>query len=338
LTLIPAKLWKKGEKDELICLLCARVCHLKDGDRGFCQVRINVNGELFTLNYGYMNAVSLDPVEKKPLYHFLPESQTFSIGAPGCNFSCLGCQNYNLSRPGDNYPGIAGNIANPEGLVNAALSTDAKSFSFTYSEPTVFYEYAFDTGKLALLNGLPSIWVTNGFLSYKTLETLDHVKAMNIDLKGFTEDFYKKVTFGRLGPVKDTIRNAYQKGIWVELTTLLIPDLNNSDKELKELTEFIASVSPDIPWHISRFMPLYKQSHLKMTSREDLLKASEIGKKNGLKYVYIGNMEGKGFGDTLCPKCGTILVGRNGFSVRQNLLKKDGHCPKCGIVIPGVWS
>jgi pyruvate formate lyase activating enzyme len=226
----------------------------------------------------------------------------------------------------------------PELLVNLALETDAKSFSFTYSEPTVFYEYAFDVGTLAEREGLGSVWVTNGYMSRRTLETLTHVKAMNIDLKGFTEDFYRKVTGGSLAPVKESIKYSFEKGIHLEVTTLLIPGLNDGEEELMELTAFLSEISPSVPWHISRFMPLRKQSHLDMTSREALLKARDIGRKNGLKHVYIGNLEGPGYGDTLCPSCGASLVKRRGFYVGENRLKKDGLCPDCGEAVYGVWG
>jgi pyruvate formate lyase activating enzyme len=300
-------------------------------------VRVNQGGELFTLNYGYKGALAMDPVEKKPLYHFLPGTLTFSLGAPGCNFDCLGCQNHSLAHPGKSFPGVKDSV-DPSALVDLALESGAKSMSFTYSEPTVFFEYAQDTGTLAEKKGLYNIWVTNGYFTPSTLEDLDYVRAMNIDLKGFTEDFYSKVTAGRLEPVKKAIEASFRKGIWVELTTLLIPTVNDKDEDLDKLSAFIAALSPDIPWHISRFMPLHKQSHLYKTPRELLLRAREIGKKNGLNYVYIGNLEGPGYTDTACPECGTLLVGRAGYLVTTMRLGKDGKCPHCGTKIAGVWG
>jgi pyruvate formate lyase activating enzyme len=300
-------------------------------------VRVNEGGELRVLNRGFAESLGLDPVEKKPLYHYLPGTLTFSVGAPGCNFDCLGCQNHTLSRPDPGWPGVARPVP-PELLAEKALETGARSFSFTYSEPTVFYEYARDLGLLALEAGLPSIWVTNGFMSPETLKSLDWVKAMNVDLKGFTEDFYESVTGGRLEPVKENIRNSREMGIHVEVTTLLIPELNTGERELNGLTEFLADVSPDMPWHVSLFRPMREQRHLRTTSREELLFARSVGKKNGLKHVYIGNIEGRGYGDTFCPKCGTLLVGRSGFFVRENVMGKDGLCPECATPIPGVWG
>jgi pyruvate formate lyase activating enzyme len=332
-------MWEKGKEGETICLLCARSCRLKDGEKGFCQVRINRRGELFTLNYGYAGSLNVDPIEKKPLYHFLPSSQTFSIGAPGCDFDCLGCQNHELSRPGPSFKGAGSMAATPEDMAKVAKESGARSISFTYSEPTVFYEFARDVGVLAKEMGLPSAWVTNGFMSPRTLYSLeDHVRAMNIDLKGISEDFYREVTGGRLAPVKENIKRSFEKGIHVEVTTLLIPGLNDGERELNELSQFLSSISPSLPWHISRFSPLRKQRHLETTGRESLLKAREIGFQNGLKHVYIGNMDGPGYGDTLCPSCGKVLVRRRGFYVYENLLLKGGSCPACGEIVYGVWG
>ncbi|MDR2353519.1 MAG: AmmeMemoRadiSam system radical SAM enzyme [Deltaproteobacteria bacterium] len=336
--IVEARLWEKSQNDSVICLLCSRKCHIQENKRGFCQVRLNKAGNLYSLNYGYTGAINLDPVEKKPLYHYQPGSKTFSIGAPGCNFDCLGCQNSSLSRPGDAFNPQREVSASPEDLVQIALTTEAKSLSFTYSEPTVFYEFAQDLGILGMEKGLKSIWVSNGYLSGLTLQSLQGVAAMNIDLKGFTDDFYREVTKGRLEPVKDTIKAAFEKGIFIELTTLLIPTVNDGEKELTALVEFIAAIDPKIPWHISAFHPLRKQSHLRPTSSSDLEKARKIGKLNGLKYIYLGNAVGSDYGDTFCPQCGTLLVSRTGFSISLDKLSPRGLCPNCGEVIPGVWS
>jgi pyruvate formate lyase activating enzyme len=291
------------------------------------------------LNYGYDGALNLDPVEKKPLYHFLPGTLTFSVGAPGCSFDCLGCQNASLSRPDPEWPGVRKGGADPARLAEAALETGARSLSFTYSEPTVFYEYAKDAGEAAMELGLPSAWVTNGFMGAEALEGVSgHVLAMNVDLKGFTESFYREVTGGRLGPVKDTIERARSLGIWTEVTTLLIPTLNDGEAELNSLAGFLAGVDPFMPWHVSRFSPMRMQSHLKPTGTGELEAARAIGLKCGLKHVYLGNARGDGYGDTLCPGCGETLIARDGFSVARNVLGADGICPYCGVGVSGVWG
>jgi pyruvate formate lyase activating enzyme len=309
---------------------------VEEGGRGFCGVRAVEGGGLISLNYGYAGALNLDPVEKKPLYHFRPGTATLSLGAPGCSFDCLGCQNHGLSRPGESFRGVSRG-AEPASVVAMALRSGAGSLSFTYSEPTVFYEYAFDVGDLGAREGLPSVWVTNGYFSKECLDTLSHVAAMNIDLKGFSEEFYQEVTGGRLAPVLESIRRVHARGVWLEVTTLLIPGLNDDGPGLEGLAGFIASLSPDIPWHISRFSPMRDQSRLPATSEESLLRAREIGRSAGLRHVYLGNIRGKGYGDTLCPSCGEALVERDGFSVLRNLLKGTGACPKCGCGVAGRW-
>jgi pyruvate formate lyase activating enzyme len=296
-------------------------------------------GVLHTLNYGYDGALNLDPVEKKPLYHFLPGTLTFSLGAPGCSFDCLGCQNASLSRPGGLWPGVRGRGADPERLAATALETGARSLSFTYSEPTVFFEYARDTGRAAWELGLPSVWVTNGFMGAPAMEAVaGHVRAMNIDLKGFSDSFYREVVRGRLGPVKDSIVRARSLGIWVEVTTLLIPGLNDSDAELRELAGFLARTDPSMPWHVSRFSPMRMQSHLRPTPTADLERARRIGRESGLRHVYLGNARGPSYSDTFCPGCGETVVARDGFSVSSNALDDLGACPNCGESVPGVWS
>jgi pyruvate formate lyase activating enzyme len=291
------------------------------------------------LNYGYDGALNLDPVEKKPLYHFLPGTLTFSVGAPGCSFDCLGCQNASLSRPDPGWPGVGGRGAEPARLARAALETGARSLSFTYSEPTVFYEYARDIGEAAFGLGLPSVWVTNGFMGPEALEGISgHVRAINVDLKGFTESFYRRVTGGRLAPVKETIERARGLGIWTEVTTLLIPTVNDGDGELDALAGFLAGVDPGMPWHISRFAPMRKQAHLRATGTGELERAREVGRANGLRHVYIGNAKGGDYGDTVCPGCGVTVVSRDGYAVFRNALGTDGICPSCGERVPGVWG
>jgi pyruvate formate lyase activating enzyme len=331
-----ARLWRRTEGGGVLCLLCGRKCLLREGERGFCEARIHEGGGLKTLNYGAAEAVNLDPVEKKPLHHFLPGSLTFSVGAPGCTFDCLGCQNHSLSRPGNTYSGPLRETP-PEALIRAARESGARSLSFTYSEPTAFFEYAEDAGRRGKEAGLPGIWVTNGFFSREALDRLDYVSAMNIDLKGFTEGFYREVTGGSLGRVRENIKEVKARGIWLEVTTLLIPTVNDNESDLKALAAFLAEVSPDIPWHVSRFIPLHRQSHLHQTPESSLERAREIGREAGLRHVYLGNVGGRGYSDTLCPGCGAPLIKRSGYSVSLNRLSGSGECPECGERIMGVW-
>jgi pyruvate formate lyase activating enzyme len=330
-------MWFKAPSGDIICRLCFRGCRTAIGQRGFCRVRLNRDGQLITLNYGHTGAISLDPVEKKPLYHFRPGSLTLSIGAPGCNLACLGCQNYHLSRPDLDWPGESppGDIVSR--LAALALEQGADSWAFTYSEPTVFYEYALDLGARAAQDGQPVIWVTNGSMNTAILESLS-LSAMNIDLKAFTQDFYSRITQGSLVQVKSNIEKALYLGIWVEVTTLLIPGLNDSETELKNLTRYLASLSPDLPWHVSRFFPRYRQNDLEPTPVASLIKAREIGRSAGLKYVYLGNLQGPNFSDTFCPNCRKLLVARQGYCISENHLSSDGLCPSCGTHIPGRWN
>jgi pyruvate formate lyase activating enzyme len=294
---------------------------------------------LYSLNYGYSASLALDPIEKKPLYHFQPGSMTLSVGAPGCNLSCLGCQNHDLSRPGPNWPGAKFPPDIVSRLNQTAALNDADSWSFTYSEPTVFLEYAIDLAAEAQLNGLPSVWVTNGSMSPEVLRALPPaVAAMNIDLKGFTEAFYREVTGGSLAAVKRNIELALSLGIWVEVTTLLIPGLNDSPAELNGLTAFLASLSPELPWHVSRFFPRHRQSHIQATPIPALEMAKGIGLDNGLRYVYVGNATKPGYGDTVCPSCRRTLIARTGYSIEKNDLGPDGVCPHCRAKIAGRWA
>jgi pyruvate formate lyase activating enzyme len=336
--LVPARQWiKEGQGAK--CLLCHFQCRLTINNRGRCGVRVFSDGQVWTLNYGYTGAIALDPVEKKPFYHFWPGSRTFSVGAPGCNFTCLGCQNHSLSQVPTNWPG-SGRASSKlaEVLVSEALGEGAASLAFTYSEPTVFFEYAQDLAECGQAHGLPSLWVTNGFLAKPTLDKLDAVVAFNVDLKSFREEFYQKVVGGNLKPVLETLEGIVGKERWLEVTTLLIPGLNDSSEELLSLAKWLAKLSVDIPWHISRFSPRHKQMELPATSLAALEKARQIGWDSGLKYVYIGNAQGDGYGDTLCPSCGKTLIKRSsGFWVADNQMKNAGRCSKCDALVAGHW-
>lgn len=326
---------------KVLCEACHQACVLNEGEYGICGVRHVRNGQLELTVYGKAAAVNIDPIEKKPLYHFLPGSRSFSVGTVGCNLHCTFCQNADISQyPKENEHRVFGRDMPPELIVELALENGCESISYTYNEPVVFFEYAYDTAKLAHEKGLKNIFVTSGYETHKAIDTLlPYLDAMNIDLKSFSNDFYKNISGARLKPVLDTIEYAWNKGIWVEVTTLTIPGLNDSDEELKQIAEFIAGISPDMPWHISGFYPQYKMLDRPPTPHETLNRAYEIGKAAGLHYVFVGNVFDEDRSSTYCPKCGTKVIDRSGHlgEIVHNHLK-DGACPSCGQTIAGVWE
>ena len=284
-------LYRKGEAEGVYCYLCAHNCKIASGQFGFCGVRQNTRGTLNTLVYAEVAAANVDPIEKKPLYHFLPGSLSFSIATVGCNFRCGFCQNWQISQVSKREG--SGEIYElmPEEVVKEAKINRCQSISYTYTEPTIFFEYAYDTAKLAKEAGLKNIFVTNGYMNRQTLETINpYLDAANIDLKSFREEFYTKNCKGHLQPVLDSIKLAKKLGIWIEITTLIIPGQNDSGSELLDIVSFIASVDKNIPWHISRFHPDYQFLDQKPTTIESLKRAEDLGKKAGLRYVYLGNV------------------------------------------------
>ncbi len=310
---------------------------LKDGEYGKCGVRVNKGGKLYLTVYGLVSAINVDPIEKKPLYHFLPSSFSLSIGTVGCNFSCKFCQNWEISQyPQSHNYEVFGEFIKPEEIVKLAQFYKAASISYTYNEPVIFFEFAYDTMKLAKEKGIKNVFVTSG---YETQEAIDmaapYLDAMNIDLKSFSDDFYQKICGARLKPVLKTIEYALRMGIWIEITTLLIPGYNDSEKEIREIARFIASLSKDIPWHISRFFPAYKMLDVKPTPPELLKRAYEIGKEEGLNFVYVGNYWDESLESTYCPGCKKRVIERRGYSIKNHL--KEGCCPFCGYKLPGVW-
>ena len=337
-----AEFYKKiGPENEVICELCNHHCHIKEGKRGICGVRENRAGVLYSLVYGRLAAEHVDPIEKKPLFNFLPGSSAFSISTVGCNFRCLHCQNYDISQYPHLHQGeIAGNEYTAEAVVEQAVQTGCASVCYTYVEPTIFYEFAADCSRLAHERQLKNVLVSNG---YMTPEVTRHMAPLldgiNIDIKGFTDDFYKKICRARLQPVLDNVQLMYELGVWVEVTTLIIPGLNDSSDELGDIARFIKSVSPTIPWHVTAFYPTYKMLDREPTPASTLRKAREIGLREGLHYVYEGNIPGHGGENTYCPQCGTELISRFGFNIRQNnLTEGEGRCGKCGYQLAGVWS
>lgn len=329
-----AILWERLAEQKVHCFACAHYCILKPGQYGICGVRKNIDGELFTNVYENPVAVHPDPIEKKPLYHFLPGSRALSLGTAGCNFHCDFCQNYDISQMrGDE---VTGRYLSVNQVVDMAEDYGCKSIAYTYNEPIVFVEYVLDVATKAKKRGLKNICVSNGFESKEALEILsDRIDAMNIDLKSFSDKFYRRVCKGRLEPVLKTIRAAYEKGIWIEVTTLIIPGENDSEQEIRDIAHFIASVSKDIPWHISRFFPTYKMNNLLPTPVKTLDKARRIGLDEGLRFVYVGNTPEE-HNVTYCPKCGQKLIVRNRFELTHTNLQ-NGCCASCREPLPGVF-
>jgi len=326
------KYYETIDNEKIKCILCRHECILKEGKVGVCKVNKNVNNQLVNLTYNHPSSLNIDPVEKKPLFHFLPATTTLSLGSVGCNFKCPFCQNWQIAHTSD----IPNTLITPEQIVAAAIEYKTPSISYTYNEPTIFYPYARDIGLLAKKYNLKNIFVTNGFENPKIIEDMANwVDACNVDLKSFNKEYYKKVIKGDLEAVLDTIKLFYQKGIWQEITTLIIPGVNDSEEELTNIAEFIASIDKDIPWHISRFHPDYKMQDTPPTPLTTMQKAYEIGKKAGLNYVYYGNIPAPVI--TYCPNCNEELIVRTIYNVEKNILK-DGKCPRCNYEIKGVWK
>ncbi len=332
-----AMLYRHLDEGRVECALCAHRCQVAPGKFGLCGVRENRDQKLVTHVYGEVIAAHIDPIEKKPLYHFLPGSTSFSIATVGCNFRCPFCQNWQISQATKKDREFReGHKLSPEEIVQQARSSGCRSISYTYTEPTIFFEYAYDTGRLGRQAGLANVFVTNGYMTAEALETIKpYLDAANVDLKAFRDETYKKVCGARLEPVLESIRLMRKLGIWVEVTTLVVPGMNDGDDELTDIARFIASVSPDIPWHISRFHPDYKYTDARATPLTTLKKAFSMGKEAGLEYVYVGNVWGESE-DTRCPKCQRLILRRSGFYVEENKIK-DGKCPDCGASIAGVF-
>ena len=329
-----AMLYEKQEGGACDCFLCAHRCHIAPGKRGFCRVRENRNGTLVSLVYGKVIAANADPIEKKPLYHFMPGTVSFSVATAGCNFRCDFCQNWQISQGGADH--IPGDYLPPERIVQAAEERSCPSISYTYTEPTIFFEFAHDCAQLAQGRDIRNCFVTNGYMTPQTIEVMAGlIDAANVDLKAFTDSFYKERCAGRLEAVKESIRLMHEAGIHVEVTTLLIPGYNDDPAELRALTAFLAGVNADIPWHVSRYHPDYRFDHAPVTTPQAILQAIEIGREAGLKYIYAGNMHTGDFEDTLCPECGNVVIKRSAFSAKKINLSGNA-CGECGAVLPIV--
>lgn len=330
--------WKKAENGSIVCTLCPRYCKLKNGQAGFCFIRQNIEGELYSLGYGHPTGFAMDPIEKKPLNHFLPGSNILSFGTAGCNLGCKFCQNWEMSKARiDDSNSIS---ASPELVIELALKNKARSIAYTYNDPTIFGEYVIDISKLAREKGIKNVMVTSGYIDKEARKDVyKYADAANVDLKGFTEKFYHGLTNSHLNDVLDTllwIRN--ETGIWLEITTLLIPGENDSPEEIKNECEWIlGNLGDSVPLHFTAFHPDFKMLDKNPTPVSTLLSARNIALDIGIKYCYTGNVHNPEGQTTYCPKCNAELIKRDWHSVRANNLL-DGKCPKCSTPIAGRWE
>jgi pyruvate formate lyase activating enzyme len=332
-----AMLYEKLDDPRVHCNLCAHRCTIKPDRRGICGVRENRDGILYSLVYGTLIAEHIDPIEKKPFFHVYPASKSYSIATVGCNFNCEFCQNHEISQMPRSTRIITGEDILPSEIADQAKKSGSKTIAYTYTEPTIYFEFAYNTAKIAHENGLKNVFVTNGFMTPETINTISpYLSAANVDLKSFRDAFYKKRCGARLNPVLESLKKMKEMGIWVEITTLLIPSLNDSDEELKDIAQFIAGLGVETPWHISRFHPQFKMLNVPATPVSSLHRAVEIGKKSGLKYVYSGNVPGDEGENTHCFHCGNLLIERYGFQIKSINLKEN-KCTKCGTELEGVF-
>jgi pyruvate formate lyase activating enzyme len=332
-----ANYWQNIKENIVQCLLCPRKCVLDAGQRGVCTVRINKEGKLYTLGYGNPVAIHIDPIEKKPFFHVAPGEPVFSLAVAGCNMRCIFCQNWQISqsRPDEteNYH------LSPEEIVEKTIENNCKFIAYTYTEPTVFYEYMLDIAKLARAKGLKNTMHSCGYINAQPLrELLKYMDAVNIDLKGFTEEFYAKIgLLAQLKPVLETLKIIKEEGVWLEITNLIIPNFNDDPQKIRQMCIWIKeNLGDEVPLHFSRFVPNFKLQNLPPTPIEKLEEAYKIAKDAGLKYVYIGNVPGHKGENTYCPNCGKIVVKRIGYEILENNIK-DGKCKFCGYKIVGRW-
>lgn len=318
-------------QDSVQCKLCPNLCKIKPQKLGTCKVRKNIEGKLYTLNYAKPVAVQIDPIEKKPLFHFLPGNKVLSIGTAGCNMSCQHCQNWHMSQAKAGQ--CKEDKLSPKKIIQIALDNECKIIAYTYNEPTIFFEYMLDCAKIAKENGIKNVIVSNGFICEEPLRELcKYIDAANIDLKAFNENFYKKICNARLKPVLESLKIIKQNNVWLEVTNLIIPTLNDSREEIEMMCSWIKNeLGKDVPLHFSRFHPDYRLNDLGLTSEKTLQDAKNIAEKY-LDFVYIGNIRTKNGENTYCPKCRKLLINRRGYFVQKDIKTK---C--CGEVIPGLW-
>jgi pyruvate formate lyase activating enzyme len=325
--------YRYKDENSITCLLCKHYCTLKKDKHGICGINYNKDGKLLNKTHSHPSAIHIDPIEKKPLYHFLPSSSSFSIGTVGCNFRCPFCQNYSISQTSSVDESV---IYTPQDIVDIATEHKTQSISYTYNEPTIWYPYAKDIGVLAKEVGIKNVFVSSGFESHEVLRDMPSwLDAANIDLKSFSHDYYKKVLKTDLDGVLESLIEFAKSDIWLEITTLIIPNVNDSEEEISKMAEFISSkLGSDIPWHFSAFHPTYKMQNTPHTPLKSLIKAKKIAKSYGIKYIYLGNIPNDS--STYCDKCGEKLIDRSGFS-SEVLNIKDSKCTACNKEIKGVW-
>ncbi len=319
------------------CLLCKKECELVEGQRGDCLSRMNIGGKLQTLVYGKPCAVHIDPIEKKPLFHYLPGSGSFSIATAGCNLHCRNCQNWEISQ---REPEATRNMdLPPQEIVDAAIKYNCRTIAYTYSEPTTFFEYMADTARLAHKKDILNVWVTAGFINPEPLDELcTFIDAATIDLKGMTEEFYRDVCFAELAPVLNTLKTTHKRGMWVEMSNLVVPTLNDKEEDIAKLVDWVyENLGPEVPLHFLRFWPMFQLRNLPPTPVETLTMAREIALSKGIHYVYIGNVPGHEGNNTYCPVDKKLLINRVGYSILEYNIE-DGRCKFCGHKIPGRWS
>lgn len=332
-----ALLYQKLDDGKVRCNLCEHRCIIHPGKSGVCHFRENERGILYTRNYGKAVAKQIDPVEKKPLYHFYPGSEAYSVATEGCNFRCRFCQNWAISQT---YPSPEpGRITSPGQIVRSAKRSGCKSIAYTYTEPTVYFEYTLETARLAHEEGIRNVYVSNGYMSSEMLDMIGPwLDAVNVDLKTFRDETYLRITGGHLQPVLDNLKKIRAMGIWLEVTSLIVPGMNDDPAEIKDMAAFIASdLGVDVPWHISRFFPSNQMQMLPPTPLKTLQMARITGHLAGLHYVYPGNTPGLGESNTLCPGCDYPVIRRLDFQTIFNHLR-NGRCPNCGRKIAGVFE
>jgi len=332
-----ALFYNKLEDKKVQCQLCPNNCVIKNNKRGICKVRENEDGFLYTIVYGRLCSMNIDPVEKKPMYHLLPGEKALSIATAGCNVHCKFCQNWTISqsKPED----IQGQFYSPNSIIQIAKKYKTPIIAFTYSEPVVFYEYMLDVAKLAKEAGIKTVMISNGYINEKPLQELcKYITAIKVDFKGYSEDFYRKIVRGKLQPVLDTMKTIQKENIWLEIVNLVIPTHNDSSEEITGLCNWIVeNLGTNVPLHFSRFHPQYRMQNLPPTSIQTLMDCYKIAKSSGINYIYLGNIPQQETDDTFCPNCKTLLIKRKGFvSYIENIL--DGKCSKCGEKIPGIWN